>query len=164
MPETDFRDPFEGPDKAVAAVCKKLLDDDSSITLRSVATRIGVAHTTLGRNPDRKAQIELAAALQKEARRLARTRRGAEGEAAVLAKKDAEIKELRIQVELLTASHIAMFRALGERGIHAWRGFFPHYDEVSKRLRVLQAVPDHSEYESGKGRPFSNSDVEKNTE
>ena len=62
-----------------------------------------------------------------------------------MAEKDIRIAELERQVVLLTASHMAMIRAVGELGgFSKWSKFFDGYQEVREELRKMGAMPEAS--------------------
>ncbi|MFM0704062.1 hypothetical protein [Paraburkholderia sediminicola] len=62
--------------------------------------------------------------------------------AASLADKDIRIAELEATVQLLTASHLAMLRVVGELGgFSKWARFYEQYREARDKLIELGAVP-----------------------
>ncbi|PFH12396.1 hypothetical protein BCF11_4877 [Collimonas sp. PA-H2] len=61
---------------------------------------------------------------------------------ATLAKKELRIAELEATVQLLTASHVAMLRAVGAAGgFSKWAQFFDAFKEVRDTLIQVGAVP-----------------------
>jgi len=62
--------------------------------------------------------------------------------ASALVQRDIRIAELESQVELLTASHLAMIRAVGEiGGFSRWAQFYESYSTSRARLAQLGALP-----------------------
>ena len=60
-----------------------------------------------------------------------------------IVKKDLRISELEHQIEILTASHVAMIRVVGELGgMSKWMKFFESYKEVRDSLNKLNALPE----------------------
>ncbi len=63
--------------------------------------------------------------------------------AATLADKDLRIAELEATVQLLTASHLAMLRAVGELGgFSKWARFYEQYRDARDKLAELGALPE----------------------
>ena len=63
--------------------------------------------------------------------------------AASLADKDIRIAELEATVQLLTASHLAMLRAVGELGgFSKWARFYEQYRDARDKLAKLGAIPE----------------------
>lgn len=59
-----------------------------------------------------------------------------------MAEKDVLIGQLKRQVELLTASHVAMIRLVGEFGGYTkWAQFFVGYKGVLEMLANMGAMP-----------------------
>lgn len=143
MTPLDNDDPFKGPDEKIGAACRSLIREDEKITIRSIARELGVAHTTLSRNKEKKIQIEKCAAMQETARIIeTKQRRQRQDDYVDLAKANQRIAVLERQVSLLTASHKAMILAVGEiGGMSGWKRFFPHYAEIEAKLRELGAMP-----------------------
>ncbi len=64
--------------------------------------------------------------------------------AAVITQKEQRIAELEANVRLLTASHVAMLRAVGAMGgFSKWAQFFEKHQEVRNKLLELGAMPDN---------------------
>jgi hypothetical protein len=62
---------------------------------------------------------------------------------ATLADKDLRIAELEATVQLLTASHVAMLRAVGELGgFSKWARFYEPYRDARDKLAELGAIPE----------------------
>ena len=63
--------------------------------------------------------------------------------ASALADRDVRIAELESQVALLTASHVAMIRAVGELGgFSKWAQFYESYSGSRDQLAQLCALPE----------------------
>ena len=63
--------------------------------------------------------------------------------ASALADRDVRIAELESQVALLTASHVAMIRAVGELGgFSKWAQFYESYSGSRDQLAQLGALPE----------------------
>jgi hypothetical protein len=70
--------------------------------------------------------------------------------AATIADKDIRIVDLESQVALLTASHLAMLRVMGELGGFArWAAFYEQFREARQQLDRLGATPKLIAGESG---------------
>jgi hypothetical protein len=88
------------------------------------------AASSITRHPARMALLSKYQALQDEFRRWRGRvpRMSGTDRAAALAAKDARIAELEAAVQLLTASHVAMLRAVGELGgFSKWTKFYGDY-------------------------------------
>lgn len=143
--ELDTHDPFNGPDEKIGAACAELQAKDNDITIRAVASKLAISHTTISRNPLRRSQVERCAALQKQARHIAQAnakkhRNIRDLETASL---KARIAELEEQVQMLTASHKAMIMAVGELGgIQAWKRFYQDFQGALDKLPAPDNVSD----------------------
>ena len=63
--------------------------------------------------------------------------------AAALEQKEHRIAKLEANVQLLTASHLAMLRAVGELGgFNKWAKFYEDYREARDKLTALHAIPN----------------------
>ncbi|MFM0529741.1 hypothetical protein PQR11_32715 [Paraburkholderia strydomiana] len=63
--------------------------------------------------------------------------------AASLADKDIRIADLEATVQLLTGSHVAMLRAVGELGgFSKWAGFYEQFRDARDKLGELGALPE----------------------
>lgn len=139
------QDPFSGPDEAIAQACIHLQEQDMDISIRAVAARLGISHTTISRNAMRCNQVERCAALQQHARQIAVGNSKKRRNAADLenAKLKMQIAELEAQVQILTASHKAMIFAVGESGgMEAWKKFYDSYQGSMDRLPVPDNVTE----------------------
>jgi hypothetical protein len=122
-----IEDELDIPDPKIGKVCRELIAQNKKITIRSVAERTGVAHTTYSRDPKRKAQITRAQEIQRLAWTIKRTHRGqAEPhESVAIARLRKRLEETEAHKQLLIASHRAMLSAVGEMGgTRAWLRFF----------------------------------------
>jgi len=153
---TDKEKP-ESYDSEMESILQGMLDRDEDISARAV-TRL---HSTLSaassitRNPARSKMLELYQTKQDEFRgwRKRLAKRSRDGSAMDMAEKDVRIAELERQVELLTASHVAMLRAVGELGGFAkWAQFFDTYKEIREDLVKLGAMPEAKILEVGNAK------------
>lgn len=126
-------------------VLDSLLEQDEDITARAVARlHPTVKHaSSITRNEIRSNLLAQYQAKQREIRSYAaRLRKGSKEKVAVtLAEKDLRIAELERQIELLTASHVAMIRAVGELGgMSKWAKFYEQYREMREKLVAMGAL------------------------
>jgi len=135
------------PDPEMRQVLDDLLARDEDITARAVARlhpRINAA-SSITRSKDRSSLLAKYQERQVEFRRW----RGRPGKlssnvaASALADRDVRIAELEAQVALLTASHVAMIRAVGELGgFSKWAQFYESYRGSRDRLAQTGALPE----------------------
>ncbi len=134
-------------DVEMEEILEALLTSDQDITARAVARLHPTiqAASTITRSEHRSA---LLAEYQKRQHEY-RTWRGRVGKqsagdaAASLAKKEQRIAELELSVQVLTASHVALLRAVGAMGgFSKWAQFFEKHQETRKILAQLGAIPD----------------------
>jgi hypothetical protein len=131
-----------------------LLEQDNSITARAVAR----LHPTI-RSASSITRSETRSALLAEYQRRQdeyRRWRGRVGKqsgvqvAATIADKDIKIANLESQVALLTASHLAMLRAVGELGgFGKWAAFYDRFREERQHLDRLGATSTSVAVDSG---------------
>lgn len=148
---TDTTDAWPVPspssyDPEMENILQTMLDSDEDITARGVIRRHSTlsAASSITRNRARLAILSAYQSKQKELRswRKRLAKRSTDSAAMSLAEKDIRIAELERQIELLTASHVAMIRAVGEcGGFDAWGKFFPIYREVRTELVKMGAMP-----------------------
>jgi hypothetical protein len=138
---------IERPEEdAMVQVLERLLAEDVDITARAVARLHPSlkAASSITRSPMRMDLLSKYQERQASYRRWnGRTKRmsGAE-QSAVLAARDSRIAELEVAVQLLTASHVAMLRAVGELGgFSKWAKFYGDYSSVRDKLGALGALP-----------------------
>lgn len=137
------------PDPEMREVLEALLSRDEDITARAVAhlhPRINAA-SSITRSKDRSHLLSLYQERQAEYRRW----RGRPGRlngaaaAGALADRDLYIAKLESQVCLLTASHVALLRAVGELGgFSKWAQFYSSYQSSREQLVQLGALPEAS--------------------
>lgn len=133
-------------DPEMEKILQTMLEGDEDITARGVIRRHSrlSAASSITRNPARSEMLARYQARQDEFRgwRKRLAKRSRERSAMDLTEKDIRISELERQVELLTASHVAMLRAVGELGGFAkWAKFFESYQDIRNELTKLGAIP-----------------------
>lgn len=127
-----------------------LLERDEDITARAVARLHPQIHhaSSVTRSKTRADLLAQYQQKQKDIRSLLKRnkKRSQEKIAEDLAKKDQRITELEKQVEVLTTSHIAMIRVVGELGgMSKWLQFFKNYRDIRDSLQKLGTVPSLEE-------------------
>uniref|UniRef100_UPI003F49A3AE hypothetical protein n=1 Tax=Cupriavidus yeoncheonensis TaxID=1462994 RepID=UPI003F49A3AE len=134
-------------DGKMREILEVLLTDDEDITARAVARlhpSISAA-SSITRSESRRRLLAEYQQRQAEYRRWrgrAAKRSGADM-AATLADKNLQIAELEATVQLLTASHVAMLRAVGELGgFSKWARFYEQYRDARDKLADLGAIPE----------------------
>ncbi|MHB9842125.1 hypothetical protein Q8F57_046015 [Paraburkholderia terrae] len=133
-------------DNEMREILETLLADDEDITARAVARLHPSikAASSITRSESRSrllAQYQLRQAEYRRWRERVARRSGADT-AASLADKDIRIAELEAAVQLLTASHLAMLRAVGELGgFSKWARFYEHHREARDKLAEFGAMP-----------------------
>jgi hypothetical protein len=136
----------ESADTQMREILEMLLAEDAVISARAVArlhptikaassiTRSSSRSRLLAEYQDRQAQY------RRWRGRVSKT--SGKDVATALTDKDVRIAELEATVQLLTASHLAMLRAVGELGGFAkWAKFYEHHQAVRDRLGEIGAVP-----------------------
>ena len=123
-------------------VLECLLADDAEITARAVARLHPTlkAASSITRNIARSALLAQFQARQAEFRRWrSRTAKlSASDSAATLAALNRQVSDHEETVQRLTASHVAMLRAVGELGGFAkWAQFYESYATVRSKLEAL---------------------------
>ena len=133
-------------ERTMCEILEMLLERDDDITARAVARLHPTirAASSITRSETRSALLAEYQHRQKEYRRW----RGRVGKksgvqvAATIADKDFRIADLESQVALLTASHLAMLRAVGELGgFGKWAAFYDQFREAREKLDRLGATP-----------------------
>ncbi|WP_093559300.1 hypothetical protein [Pseudoduganella namucuonensis] len=137
--ETEFQGDAE---QELIRVLEYLLAEDVPITARAVARLHPTlkAASSITRNTARSALLAKFQARQAEFRRWRSrsTKLSSSDSAATLAAKDSQISDLEANVQLLTASHVAMLRAVGELGGFAkWAQFYESYAMIRNKLSTL---------------------------
>ena len=127
-------------------ILEMLLEQDDNITARAVAR----LHPTI-RSASSITRSEARSALLSEYQRRQNEYRRWRGRvakqsgvqiAATIADKDIKIADLESQVALLTASHLAMLRVVGELGgFGKWAALYGQYREVRQQMDRLGATP-----------------------
>lgn len=133
-------------DHEMEEILRTMLETDEDITARGVIRRHSSlsAASSITRNPARSRMMAKYQARQKEFRgwRTRLAKRSRDSAAMGMAEKDIRIDELERHVELLTASHVAMLRAVGELGGYAkWAKFFESYKDIRNELMKMGAMP-----------------------
>ena len=133
-------------DQEMEDILRIMLENDEDITARGVIRRHASlsAASSITRNPTRAQMLAKFQARQEEFRgwRTRLSKRSKDSAAMGMAEKDSRIGYLERQVELLTASHVAMLRALGELGGYAkWAKFFDSYKDIRDELIKMGAMP-----------------------
>jgi hypothetical protein len=135
------------PEVAMREILENMLARDENITARAVARlhpRISAA-SSITRSAERSEMLARYQERQAEFRRWRGRPSKLSGTAAAgaLAERDLRIAELESQVALLTASHLAMIRAVGELGgFSKWAQFYESYSVSRARLAQLGALPE----------------------
>lgn len=147
MDNDSLEQPTSDSDPEMRRVLDDLLSRDEDITARAVARlhpRINAA-SSITRSAERSHMLAQFQKRQAEFRRW----RGRPGKlsgvaaASALADRDVRIAELESQVALLTASHVAMIRAVGELGgFSRWAQFYESYSGARDQLAQLGALPE----------------------
>ncbi len=147
MDNDSLEQPTSDSDPGMRRVLDDLLSRDEDITARAVARlhpRINAA-SSITRSAERSHMLAQYQERQAEFRRW----RGRPGKlsgvaaASALADRDVRIAELESQVALLTASHVAMIRAVGELGgFSKWAQFYESYRGTRDQLAQLGALPE----------------------
>ncbi|WNH52052.1 hypothetical protein [Stenotrophomonas oahuensis] len=131
------------------SVLDDLLARDQDITARAVARlhpKINAA-SSITRNVERSRLLSIYQQRQAEFRQWRGRPAKLAGDAAAsaLADRDLYISELESQVALLTSSHVALIRAIGELGgFNKWAQFYTSYRETRDKLGQLGAMPEAS--------------------
>lgn len=134
--------------KADAEMCQileELLAADIDISARAVARKHSSikAASSITRHDSRRALLTQYQERQRAFRQwlLRLPKRSRANIAADMALKDNRIKELEKQVELLTASHLALIRTVGELGgFSKWTKFYDNYAEARRQLETMNAL------------------------
>lgn len=134
-------------DAEMRQVLDDLLARDEDITARAVARlhpKINAA-SSITRSAERSRMLAHYQERQAEFRRWRGRPSKLSGVAAAgaLADRDVRIAELESQVALLTASHVAMIRAVGELGgFSKWAQFYESYSGSRDQLARMGALPE----------------------
>jgi hypothetical protein len=145
MTEPDETTPPSDDDQ-MREILETLLADDEDITARAIA-RLHPSISAASSITRSKTRSRLLAEYQNRQAEYRRWRgrvakRSGADTAVSLADKDIRIAELKATVQLLTASHLAMLRAVGELGgFSKWARFYEEYRDARDKLIDLGAVP-----------------------
>lgn len=130
-------------------ILAEMLESDEDITARGVIRHHSSlkAASSITRSRVRSGLLAKYQARQDEFRqwRTRLAKRSNKNVAMGMAEKDLRIEELERQVALLTASHVAMIRAVGELGgFSKWIKFYESYRAVREELAKMGALPTAS--------------------
>ena len=146
MTEPNETTPSSG-DNQMREILETLLAENEDITARAVARlhpSINAA-SSITRSESRSKLLAEYQQRQSEYRRWRGrvAKRSGADTAASLADKDIRIAELEAIVQLLTSSHLAMLRAVGELGgFSKWARFYEQYRDARDKLAELGAIPE----------------------
>lgn len=132
-------------DDEIVKILEKMIEDEQNITVRGVIRNHSSlkAPSSITRNVSRTEIVNYYINKQQELKswqkRVGKTSK--ENLSKSLAEKDIKIAELERKVELLTVSHVAMIRAVGELGGSAkWAAFFKDYQAIRNELEKMGAM------------------------
>jgi membrane-associated HD superfamily phosphohydrolase len=133
-------------EQSMRKVLEELLEADEDITARAVARLHPTlsAASSITRDKTRSDLLTEYKHRQQKMRawRDRLSRRSGADIATSLADKDIKIATLEKHVEMLTASHLAMLRAVGEiGGFKAWSRFYEDFRKTRDELAELGAIP-----------------------
>ncbi|MBR7780250.1 hypothetical protein [Undibacterium rugosum] len=156
---TEIEEITNKTDAEMRAILEELLASDLDITARAVVRLHPAlkAASSITRSDTRK---KLLAEYQERQQKYRYWRRRAgkqsiENTSNLLAQKELRIAELEANVRLLTASHVAMLRAVGEMGgFRKWAQFFEKHQAVLAELKALHAMPDNIASFPNKENPY----------
>jgi hypothetical protein len=144
---TELNETTPSGDEQMREILETLLADDEDITARAVA-RLHPSINAASSVTRSESRSKLLAEYQQRQAEYRRWRgrvakRSGADTAASLADKDIRIAELEATVQLLTASHLAMLRAVGELGgFSKWARFYEQYRDARDKLAELGAIPE----------------------
>lgn len=133
-------------DAKMREAARAMLEAGETVGARALARRIGLgAASSITRDPVRRSI--LSDVLNEQVTRREWVRRSKKESTAhlvkALASRDEAIATLNRRVQVLTASHVALIRAVGEiGGTKAWLRFFAGYEQSLAELREIGAVPE----------------------
>jgi hypothetical protein len=133
-------------DESMLRTLESLLEQDVDITARAVARLHPSlkAASSITRSESRSRLVAQYRHRQNEFRRW-RSRvgkRAGDQNAAALVDKQSRIDQMETMVALLTASHVALLRSLGELGGFAkWAAFYERFREARDALQQIGAIP-----------------------
>jgi hypothetical protein len=135
-------------------ILEEMIAADVTITARAVARMHNtVKHaSSIIRHQTRSVLMAQYQERQKQFRamRVRMPQRSRDQIAAQIAQKDARIAELERKVEILSVSHLAMIRTVGELGISKWLKLYADHRDVRDELNKLGMLPktDVKQFES----------------
>jgi hypothetical protein len=140
-------------DESMLRVLESLLERDVDITARAVVRLHPSlkAASSITRSESRSALVAQYRHRQNEFRRWRGRvgKRASDQNAAALVDKQSRIHQMETMVALLTASHVALLRSLGELGGFAkWAAFYERFREARDALQGIDAIPAENESHS----------------
>jgi hypothetical protein len=140
-------------DESMLGILESLLDRDIDITARAVARLHPSlkAASSITRNESRNTLVAQYRHRQNEYRRWRGRagKRSGDQNAAALVDKQMRIDQMETTVALLTASHVALLRSLGELGGFAkWAAFYERFREARDAIQKVGAIPVENESDS----------------
>lgn len=133
------------PDVLLKNILEELLNNDITITAREITRHHPTLKhaSTITRSIERRSLLKEYQDKQKYFRKhINNSKKQSQSKLALqLAEKDKKITELEKQVQILTASHIAMLKAVGEiEGMSAWIKFFEKNKDTQHYLLNLDGI------------------------
>jgi hypothetical protein len=140
-------------DEFMLRILESLLERDIDITARAVARLHPSlkAASSITRSESRSTLVAQYRRRQNEFRRWQGRvgKRAGDQNAAALVDKQSRIDQMETMVALLTASHVALLRSLGELGGFAkWATFYERFREARDALQKIGAIPAENESRS----------------
>lgn len=140
-------------DESILGILEWLLDRDIDITARAVARLHPSlkAASSITRNESRNTLVAQYRHRQNEYPRWRGRagKRSGDQNAAALVDKQIRIDQMETTVALLTASHVALLRSLGELGGFAkWAAFYERFHEARDAIQKVGAIPVENESDS----------------
>jgi hypothetical protein len=140
-------------DESMLGILESLLERDVDITARAVARLHPSlkAASSITRSESRSALVAQYRHRQNEFRRWRGRvgKRAGDQNAAALVDKQSRIDQMETMVAILTASHVALLRSLGELGGFAkWAAFYERFQEARDALQKIGAIPGENESRS----------------
>jgi hypothetical protein len=137
-------------DESMRPILESLLERDVDITARAVARMHPSlkAASSITRSETRRNLVAQYRHRQNEFRRWRGrvVKRAGDQNGAALADKQSRIDQMETTVALLTASHVALLRSLGELGGFAkWAAFYERFREARNALQKIGAIPAENE-------------------
>ena len=130
-------------DIEMLSILEELIEKDITITAREIARRHSAFNhaASITRNSNRQQLLHEFQEKQTLVRKLTDSAKRIAKSALItdLAEKERKIAMLEEQVQFLTASHIAMLRAVGQiGGMEIWRSFFKDFSKLQTLLKDLK--------------------------